>query len=302
MKTFVRIAFKFFLFVFGFYYALLFCKKQTDGFQLFKIKSELTYHPEWQVSHTESEIEAARAALDQPYYYLAKGAQSYVFISKDQQYVLKFFRQHHLRPSIFVRLLPPFGDYKTKIEAKIARKNQEMQTDFNSYKIAYDHLKEETGLVYVHLNKGTELGTKINVIDKLNIAHPLDMDKMEFLLQKKAALLYDEVDQLIKEEQMGSLKLLLKDLVEVIKKRCKLGIFDKDPDLNTNFGVIDHKPIQIDVGRFRWNETEKEPSIYQKELFKITEDLRHRIEKTHPEVSKYLESLIDRIENGESCS
>src|SRR5215813_2272463 len=76
-----------------------FCYKKTDGFAHYKILSSLPFNEEWEVPPlSENEAKEVSAILDQPFYYLAKGAQSYVFASKDGQSVIKFFRIYHLTP------------------------------------------------------------------------------------------------------------------------------------------------------------------------------------------------------------
>jgi len=94
-----------------------FCRRQTDGFALSKMRSNLFFHSEWEVASLfPSEQEKVLSLLDQKYHYYAKGAQCYVFLSKDQNYVLKFFRHDHMRPSPWLSLLPPFfASYREKI-------------------------------------------------------------------------------------------------------------------------------------------------------------------------------------------
>src|SRR5437868_3279127 len=66
-----------------------FCHKQTDGFSIYNISSNLSFREEWEIPQETTE---AKIILAQPFYYLGKGAQSYVFESEDGNFVLKFFR------------------------------------------------------------------------------------------------------------------------------------------------------------------------------------------------------------------
>ncbi|MES2122752.1 MAG: hypothetical protein V4492_08265, partial [Chlamydiota bacterium] len=60
-------------------YAKKFCYRQTEGFALTKILSDLSPRKEWAVDPLKpDENEAVLRLLDQPYHYLAKGAQSFV--------------------------------------------------------------------------------------------------------------------------------------------------------------------------------------------------------------------------------
>src|SRR5580700_10710555 len=82
-----------------------FCYKQTDGFALYKICSSLSYCPEWEISNPLLQDSGITTLFDQPFYYLAKGAQAYVFASRDGKTVIKFFRLYHLRPPLWLSAL-----------------------------------------------------------------------------------------------------------------------------------------------------------------------------------------------------
>ena len=165
-----------------------FCRSKTDGFSMSKITSEMTYHKEFETSSlSNKELDSIRSILDQPYHYLGKGVQCFAFVSADDKYVLKFFRMRRVLPSPWLIKMPVNESYKKE---KISRKFEEFMRDFMSYKIAYELLKEDTGLVYIHLNKTNLLHQKITLFDKIRIKHTIDMDNMEFILQKKADLFF----------------------------------------------------------------------------------------------------------------
>src|SRR5579862_5235963 len=76
------------------------CLRQTRGFALYKICSSLPFNPEFETSSLpEEEGKDLKKALDQPYRFLDKGAQCYVFLSHDGRYVIKFFKLHALQPA-----------------------------------------------------------------------------------------------------------------------------------------------------------------------------------------------------------
>lgn len=274
-----------------------FCHQQTDGFSRYKISSNLTFHPEWETAPLESsERENLSKILSQPYRYLAKGAQSYVFLSEDGQYVLKFFRIYHLQPPFWVTHLrwPWFlQSYKM---SKILKKMEELHKDFASYKIAYDQLREETGVIYLHLNKTNTLKQSLTFYDKIGIEHHVDLDQMEFLVQKRAELVYPALAKMVETEGIESAKDALSQLISLLCLRCEKGIHDKDPDLNTNFGFIGHTPLQIDVGRFRIEDAKAdEQKIDRDEIIRITDNLNQWLRSRYPELSGHLETTITQI-------
>ena len=274
-----------------------FCRSKTDGFAMYKIQSALKYDPQFETDPiAEDEKQRLDAILDQPYYYLGKGAQCYAFVSEDGQSVLKFFRLYHLRvPSWFEKMpLPSFlHSYR---QAKVNKKYGEFFRDFLSYKIASDHLKEETGLVFVHLNKTSTLKKKVTLYDKIFVKHIVDLDQMEFLIQKKADLFYPAVEKMIGSGDLDSARRVLSQLVSYLAKRSEMGFYDKDPDINTNFGVFQGQTIQIDVGRFRPDETRISSSVYVDDIRRVTDNLKQWLETKESSLATFLEDNISALD------
>src|SRR6266567_3530070 len=82
------------------------CKGPTRSFALCKISSSLPPNKEWETAPLEGESERElERALCQPYHFLSKGAQAFVFKSEDGRYVIKFFKLHHLQPSAWLKML-----------------------------------------------------------------------------------------------------------------------------------------------------------------------------------------------------
>jgi hypothetical protein len=294
----VKNALLFFTLAISAVYLQQFCHSKTDGFALYKICSSLHFHPEWETKPLAShEKERIVEILNQPFYYLAKGAQSYVFASADGQTVIKFFRLYHLTPPPWITAFAfpmPLMPYKLR---KILSKRQELDKDFQSYKIAFEEMKEETGLIYIHLNKTKHFQRQITIYDKIGIAHQLDIDKMEFLVQKKATLVYPSIDLLMQTRGPETTKEAISALLQLLWSRCQKGIFDKDPDLNTNFGFLGTVPVQIDIGRFRKQQELKTPLEYRDEVIRITDHFRQWLDQKYPELSKHLLNEIHQLVN-----
>jgi hypothetical protein len=274
-----------------------FCYSKTDGFALYKIHSSLAYCPDWEPNPSSlQEHDQIVKIFDQPFYYLAKGAQSYVFASADGETVIKFFRIYHLRPPFWLTAftLPlPLQPYRVH---KMIAKRGELDKDFQSYKIAFQELKEETGLLYLHLNKTDHLKKRLTIYDKIGIAHQLDLDQMEFLLQKRATLVFPSIAHLVKTEGIDGAKQAISSLVKLLIGRCEKGIFDKDPDLNTNFGFLLHKiPVQIDIGRFRKSQEHKNREKYRDEIIQITDNFRQWLDLNYPPLAEHLLGEIQKI-------
>lgn len=288
--------------------AARFCRSKTDGFSVDKISSDLTYQPEWAIAALpEEEKQAVRKILSQPFSYLGKGAQAFVFSSKDGKYVIKLFRHHHMRPPFWIKCLP-FDWAESRIEKKMGK----LWIDFASYKLAFEDLRNETGMIFLHLNKSNDLHQKILIIDKIGIAHTLEADQMEFLIQKRAELIYPGIQKLMETGQEEKARSAVQQLVHLLALRCEKRIWDKDPDLNTNFGLVEGSPIQIDVGRFRRlsadkgfdefpskrisNRFYKMKSINTKdEVIRITDHLHQWLQARFPQLDDTLKIEIGKI-------
>lgn len=268
-----------------------FCHKQTGGFSVQKILSHFPNESRWETPRlADREEVVVRRLLEQPYTYLGKGAQCYVFASEDGQAVIKFFKVSHLEAPRWLTALPLPSFLKAWRSVKIAFKENKRQKDFSSYLFAYDQLKEETGLLYLHLNKSTHLQQKITIIDKIGIAHKLDLDGLSFILQKKADLFYPALEEMIAHKEIDRAKSALKELVHLFQKRRSLGLADKDPDLKTNFGMIEGIPVQFDIGRFQKGDLKNES--FEHELIRITDECKKWLKTKEPALADYLENEI----------
>ncbi|MDN3506479.1 MAG: hypothetical protein P0S96_04545 [Simkaniaceae bacterium] len=273
--------------VFVFYAAAKFCYDKTEGFALTKIHSNLTYDSRWEVENG-----SLPEIFDQKFSYLAAGGQAYAFVSEDGQYVLKFFKHHLRRVPLWLRALPLTGKLAEKRTIHKQKRARKLLRDFSSYKLALEALPKETGLLYVHLNKTKTLKTFARIVDKIGIEHPVDLDKVEFVLQKKAELALPHLKKLIKGHDLEGAKTCIDSIFSLITTRCDLGVYDEDPRIHRNVGFIDNRAILIDVGRLKMDPRREDPRIQKQDLVKITRPLHTFLEKHSTELSIYLEEKL----------
>ena len=278
---------KILLFLFIFFLLFHFCGQKTDRFSLTKIQSDLTFHPEWEVPNRSIEN-----ILDQPYFYLGHGAQTYVFISKDGNHVLKFYRHHRCKHplEIFSPILP--SSLKNRLLQTIGKRHNKRLKDFSSYVLAHQKLSEETGLVYLHLNRTTNLKKKLVVYDKILVRHLLDLDNYSFIVQKKADPFYPTMETWIEQNEWETAEKALSELIGLLTTRCKKELSDKDPDLRTNFGFIKNVPIQFDIGRFKMDPSRAQTHSYHDELIRIADKLCHWLDIKAPRLSQHIHREI----------
>lgn len=260
-----------------------FCVQKTYGFSLERIRSNLEYKPEW-----ETEGTLPNEALSQPYHFLDSGAQAFAFVSEDGETVIKFFRHHRTRhPLAPLKPLLPSA-WKAHLQHTIDKRHLKRVKDFTSYLIAYNTLKEETGLIYLHLNKSDHLGHSITLYDPIGVRHRINLDDHTFLVQRRATPLYPALEGWIEEGRLDLAQESLAQLVALLSHRQSKGIYDKDPDLSTNFGVIGTTPIQFDIGRFK-TDIPLDPDS----LIRITDRLACWLDEKEPSLAAYLRHEVE---------
>ena len=266
-----------------------FCHHHTDGFAMVNV-----YAPEGDNAKWHREGSLPEGIENQTFTYFNSGSQSYVFVSEDGQLVLKLFKFQHMRAPPILDFIKGFAP----LDEKRAKKRNVLEKTFNSLCIGYDKLKEETGLVFLHLAKTDHLHKKIVIIDKIGKKHLLDLDRVEFLIQKKGTLAYNALNEWMEKGQVQQAKEAVASLLNLSIHRCKMGIFDKDPDFSTNFGFIDTVPFQMDFGRLSLSEEEKGIETYAPEMIRITRELEKWIRENHPELFETFQRMLDEITKG----
>jgi hypothetical protein len=275
-----------------YYYGGKFCAKQTDGFTLLKIQSALCFDPRFATEDPPHELSAL---LEQSFTYLNSGGQCYAFLSQDGQVVIKFFK-HHLRrlPWLFAHFPLP-AQYAALREKQKTKRERKLLRDFTSYKLSYEQLRKESGLLYVHLNKTEDLGLRVTLIDKLGISHELPLDRFEFVVQKRADLALEHFQTLIAADQLEKAKKAIDSTISLIVSRCQKGIYDEDPRLHRNLGFLGEEAMLIDVGRLRVDESRKEQAVYRRDVIGITAPLKQWLLQQSPELAQYLEKQVENL-------
>lgn len=268
------------LFCVCFFLVYKFCLQATDGFSIRKISTTLNSAKNESVSLPNG-----------PYRYLGKGAQVYAFVSDDGRHVLKFYRQNRAgHPLSFLKPILP-AKLGNQLQSTIEKRKAKRLKDLASFELAGRFLKRETGLEALHLRPSSSpLGAVI--YDKIGVKHMLDLSQMQWILQKYAGPTFVCLENWIREGQEEVAKEQLSLLVALLKTRCEKGIFDKDPDIETNFGFTKEGPIQFDIGRFKIDPTRSNPDVYRSDLVRITDKLCQWLEGRAPSLATHVKEEI----------
>ena len=194
------------------------------------------------------------------------------FLGDDGKTVLKLFRMNHLLPKKWVAFVPLSATYRHR---KTKMREQKLKRTFQSVKLASEKLKDETGVIFAHLNPGFE--KKVVVVDKQKQGHFIDLSHTPFVLQKKAELIYT---RLLRHLKNGDKEPLIRDrekILTLIARRCFKGIVDSDSGVSANYGFIDNKAVQIDIGELSCKELDVEEILH--EIRRVNDKINLRFRK-----------------------
>ncbi len=274
----------------GIYQAARAWDKRADGFTLEKITSILTPEEKWNVNVSPEELCRINNILDQPYHYLGRGFQCYAFVSSDRKHVLKFFRHQRLRPSEVLDWLPQISWVKARKERKRGELEKRKEHLFKSFKIAFEYIPYETGLVYIHLNKTKELHKTITIVDKSGNSYAIPLDDYEFVLQRKASLLKPTITELMKQSKEEEAKKRINQIFTLLESCAKKGVLDTDGALirKDNLGFLDDRAIYIDAGKLTLKEKIKRKEAFAKDLKRLR-PFEKWLEENFPTLALYFD-------------
>jgi len=266
-------------------------ESRGEGFRLHKIQSFPDYDPRWDISFTRADLKKTTDALSQPYRYFGHGFQCYVFISQDEKYVLKFFRHQRLRlPKVIMAIpsFPLFDEWRKKRLLALSRRKDYL---LRSCKTAWDLAKEENILLMVHLNTTEGLFPKVEIKDPLGNRYLIDLDKYQFMLQRKAEHVKSVLTSLMQEGKVDEAKKHIDAIFDFFTHCAKRGIQDHDGALirKNNLGFFEGKAIYIDGGKLAPRKAPCSKKAFLKDIKRLG-PLRKWLEETYPELAQHFQT------------
>lgn len=288
-------------------------KFQTHGFYLKDIQAnDLSFQDRWQIPPlTLNEESAIDKLLSQSYHLIGSGSECFAFASDDGSTVIKFFkldfiRWAYLKKGLFLedhssaagtishhrltKLTLP-ESFQHVLNSILGIREFRIERSFNSIKLAYENLKEETGLLYLHLDPSNHFQRTLTIYDGNGINHEVDLDSSLFFLQKRAVLFKNHFKTLSKYQRHDEAKLCIDSLLNMILARSKKGFADRDV-ATKNLGFIDGQAVEIDVGSFHKDLRMQDPWFYHQDLYYSTWELKNWLKKNYPEMTSYLANKI----------
>lgn len=240
---------------------------RTD-FSIEKISAPLSYN---------SKGAFPKEKISSTFRFLGRGRQSFVFVSEDGDTVLKFFDQTYFQ-------MPWYASFSKKWkESEINKRELRKQFYLNSYLLAEEFLKEETGTLYVHLGLTQSLPS-IRLIDRASRTFTVDLNQLPFVLQKRASPLYASINS-------HNLHLVVHNFIDLVKKRMALNIVDQEHDVEHNFGMREGQILYLDPGRLSKGEF-KGPDRLNQEWWSATHRFRDWLKEKYPEIIPFFDSQI----------
>jgi hypothetical protein len=255
----------------------------------------LQHDPSWEIPKlTSQQQEDLKEIIQQKFYYIGKGAQSYVFESANGLYVLKFFKFKHLKPNLFIEWLPsipPFAEFK---QNSINRKNRKLNDIFRGYALAFNETRESSGLVYVHLVPTSDLHLEASVFDKIGRPLQINLDDFVFIIQKKGVTLGDRLKELLEKGRLLDAQRMITKILEMYLSDYKKGIYDKDHGVMHNTGFIGEEPFHLDVGKIDKDERMKQLLFYKTDFQEVAGKIEYWSRRAFPRYSPEIADFLSQ--------
>jgi hypothetical protein len=278
-------------------------KAKQSAFSLKMIAPKYPYHPEWETRIlNDVEWEEVDRALSQPYRYLASGGQTFNFVSRDERYVIKFFKQKKFAIPEWIESFPLPSLMSWLKDKKEMKQHKKRDKVFTAFKLCFEKFPQETGLLFVHLNQTDALNKVLSFSDASGKEHALNLDHVEFVLQRKAELADYRLDSLMANGQFDETKKAIDALLALQFKFCEMGLRNRDPNFRANFGFIGEKAVLIDVGRVVYFKGVKNSDYFSKALTRNIERFRKYLKIRHPELIPYFNHSLKEHTEKFLCS
>ncbi|MEI8301243.1 MAG: hypothetical protein WCG10_06530 [Chlamydiota bacterium] len=271
-------------------------QRVMNSFALFKIVHVLPIEEEFAPPRLSiAEIQSVRSILAQPFTAFAKGSQSFVFLSEDGKYILKFNKFYSKFDSSWLQSLPLLGWFDRGLQDPIDNESEVLKRSFRSYLVAYQYFRDETGMIYHHLQKSSSLHQKLLLIDKQGHRFNLEADDYAFIIQKRGESTYQMLGRLMENKEPEKASYYLEEILRFSSKRLQKGIEDWDFKIKHNLGFIDGVAAQIDLGSLILNKEGLSLEQAQEELKKGADELRAWLVVKYPALVPAWDASLEKV-------
>jgi hypothetical protein len=259
------------------------------------IESNFPSRKEWDIKLTSAHDRFFYVVCQQTLTWLGKGMQAVVFETQDEKYVVKFFQLGRLRED------EERGFFQNLFSKETKEKRQDRllhrEEIFSSSKMCFEELQEETGIVYVHLNRTKDKIHGIKLVDKYGQSHHIRGDDASFVVQKKARYLIPTINGFMENGKIEEAKACVNHVFDLLMSLAKKGFVDGDDALirNNNIGLTDDKAIYIDTGHLFYAKNLDVSERMRYEFQVRLDPLEKWLNIAYPEVGSYYRTRRNEI-------
>lgn len=254
--------------------------KMNHGFRINKLVLD---HPSIEQAGSLVPSAEISSMLAKPFRYIGHGGQAYVFVSKDESFVLKLFRKplnpHPWRMWMRRHL---FGK-----NPRVAP-DKKLQKLLISSRLSCEVAPDLTGVFFAHLSQtSSELPVTL-LIDRLGRKHSLDLNRCRFVLQKKGVPVWTAFST----EEKG--KAIIEQFVFKVHERVARKLRNHDVKVSSNFGLIGGEVVEWDIGNFIYDPSLENPKLAQEEMERFEKKMRRYLLKNAPSLLPFFEEAVSR--------
>jgi hypothetical protein len=201
---------------------------------------------------------------------------------------------HKILPKNWLRDFP-FSLFEKYRLDNVEKRQDVFETFFKSFIHAYEHLREESGLIYLHLNKTRDLKKKVTLIDCDGNKFSVDLDSKEFVVQLKAEKISEYLLNLKDKDKEEEARQVVRSFLEIVARCCQRGYGDQELGVRNNFGIVNGKAILVDCSYLHVDTSLKYPHHFQAEILSVTEKMSQWAEQFYPDLSIILQEEAQAV-------
>lgn len=230
---------------------------------------------EWKNGPVDKELLAQ--IFEQKFYFSKFSNHTYTFVSKDGEYLLKFFKFSSPRDGG-----PPSRRRLRHLKRLLA---------------SYYAAKDENGLVFLHLAPSNNLQISARMRGWLGVPYTITLDQVPFVLQRNATPTRNVLMTLLNRGDVETAKTRIGQLLAMYAADYQRGLQSRDHNVARTTGFLDDgTPVRLDLGKMTYNKEIMDPAIWHKDLQKIKRRIRSWLRRYYPrfqsEISRDIEEKI----------
>jgi hypothetical protein len=247
-------------------------------------------HPDWETPILDQNLQTQ--IFNQDFFYLGQGKQSYVFLSKDDQYIIKFAKLNHYKRTQFLSFLPFCKFLHKNCVKKTIILNKRLLQYLDSQKLTFDNLSQECALLYCHLNKTSSLNRKLALYDPWKRKFIVDLDDHIFIIQKKIPSYQNILFDYQKNHQTEKVRQYLKKMVDFHQKLLHRCLVDTDKGFYKNYGILNNEIVCMDTGNFIYDANLQDKNHLNQRFNFLFKKMRLWVQKNFPEEKVFFDVYL----------